>query len=169
MAELVRWDPFQEVTSLRDAMNQLFSESFVPPRSMAGSFQPAIDLYETENEYVVKLAAPTLKPDNFEITMQQNTLTIQGHTQEEQQQEGARYHIREQRFGEFLRTIHFPTQVDADKIEASLADGILTIRVPKSEAAKPRRISVQASNGSTTASQTNGSNVSSASNESSSS
>ncbi|MFL5806807.1 MAG: Hsp20/alpha crystallin family protein [Roseiflexaceae bacterium] len=145
MASLVRWDPLSEMTSLRDAMNQLVAESFVRPAATAGGFQPAVDLYETEQEYVVKLAVPGLKPDNFEITMQQNMLTIQGHTQEEEKQEGARYHMREQRFGEFTRTIQFPTQVDPDKIQASLSNGILTIRVPKAEAAKPRRITVKAS------------------------
>jgi HSP20 family protein len=146
MADLVRWDPFQEMTSLRDAMNQLLAESFVRPSSRAGAFQPPVDLYETENEYVVKLAAPGLKPDNFEITMQQNMLTIQGRTQqEEEKQDDARYHVREQRFGEFLRTMQFPSQVDADKIQASLSNGILTIQVPKAEAAKPRRITVKAS------------------------
>jgi HSP20 family protein len=144
MADLVRWDPFQEMTSLRDAMNQLLAESFVRPSSRAGAFQPPVDLYETENEYVVKLAAPGLKPDNFEITMQQNMLTIQGRTQQEEKQEDARYHVREQRFGEFLRTVQFPSQVDADKIQASLSNGILTIQVPKAEAAKPRRITVKA-------------------------
>jgi HSP20 family protein len=122
MADLVRWDPFQEMTSLRDAMNQLLAESFVRPSSRAGTFQPPVDLYETENEYVVKLAAPGLKPDNFEITMQQNMLTIQGRTQQEEKQEDARYHVREQRFGEFLRTVQFPSQVDADKIQASLSN-----------------------------------------------
>lgn len=74
--------------------------------------------------------------------MQQNMLLIQGHTQAEQQ-EGVRYHLQEQRFGDFTRTIQFPTSVDADKIQASLADGILTIRVPKAEAAKSKRITVK--------------------------
>jgi len=146
MTDLMRWDPFEEMTSLRDAMNQLVAESFVRPYGMAGTFQPAVDLYETENEYVVKVAAPGLKPNNFEITAQQNMLTIHGRTQEEEEkQEGARYHVREQRFGEFSRTIRFPTQVDADKVQASLTNGILTIHVPKAEAAKPKRITVKAS------------------------
>lgn len=148
MTTLVRWDPFEEMTSLRDAMSQLVAESFVRPRTPAGVFQPPLDLYETENEYVMRLAAPGLKPDNFEITAQQNMLTIRGRTEDEQQDEnqqnGLRYHIQEQRFGEFARTIRFPTPVDTDKIRASLADGILNIRVPKAESAKPKRISVQA-------------------------
>ena len=146
MTDLMRWDPFEEMTSLRDAMNQLVAESFVRPHGTAGAFQPAVDLYETENEYVVKVAAPGLKPNNFEITAQQNMLTIHGRTQEEEEkQEGARYHVREQRFGEFSRTIRFPTQVDAEKVQASLTNGILTIHVPKAEAAKPKRIPVKAS------------------------
>jgi HSP20 family protein len=74
--------------------------------------------------------------------MQQNVLTISGHTEQEQQ-EGIRYHVQEQRFGDFTRTIQFPTPVDAEKIQASLADGILTIRVPKAEAARPKRIAVK--------------------------
>ena len=144
MSEVTRWDPFQEMTTLRDAMNQLLTESFVRPRGWAGSSQVPLDLYETENEYVAKLAVPGLKPDNFEITVQLNALTIRGHIQTEQQ-EGMRYHVQEQRFGDFNRSIQFPTAVDADKIQASLADGILTIRVPKAEVAKPKRITVKAS------------------------
>ena len=142
MTELMQRDPFQEMTSLRDAMNQLFAESFVRPYGWTGAGQTPLDLYETEHEYVAKLAVPGLKPDNFEITLQQNILTIRGRTQAEQQ-EGVRYHVREHRFGDFGRTIQFPTPVDAEKIQADLANGILTIRVPKSEAAKPRRISVK--------------------------
>lgn len=144
MSDVVRWNPFDEMTSLRDAMSQLVAESFVRPQGGHAIIQPAVNLYETDGEYVLKVSAPGLNPDNFEITAQQNMLTIQGHTQEEQQEEGARYHVREQRFGEFLRTVRFPTPIDAERIQASLANGILTVRVPKSEAAKPRRISVQA-------------------------
>ena len=143
MTELNRWNPFQEMTTLRDAMSQLLAESVVRPRGWAGDSQVPLNLYETEHDYVATLAVPGLKPDNFEITMQQNVLHIQGHTQPEQQ-EGIRYHVHEQRFGDFTRTIQFPSLVDADKIQASLADGILTIRVPKAEAAKPKRITVKA-------------------------
>jgi HSP20 family protein len=72
-------------------------------------------------------------------------LTIEGHTSEEEQHEGSRYHVREQRYGEFSRSIHFPSQVDAEKIHASLSRGMLTIQVPKVEAAKPRHITVKGS------------------------
>lgn len=151
MTNLVRWDPFEEMTSLRDAMNQLVAESFVRPQGAVSTFQPPLDLFETQDQYVVKLVAPGLKPDNFEITAQQNTLVIHGRTQDEDNQgdnqgnqNGARYHVRELRYGEFSRVIRFPTQVDTEKIQATLANGILTVHVPKAEAAKPKRINVQA-------------------------
>lgn len=143
MTDIMRWDPFQEMTSLRDAMNQLLAESFVRPRNWIRAGGMPLDLYETENEYVVQLAAPGLKSDNFEITAQQDVLTISGRVQQ-QQPEGARFHIQELRFGDFARTLRFPSPVDVDNIQASLADGILTVRVPKSEAARPKRIAIKA-------------------------
>lgn len=144
MADLNRRNPFYEMTTLRDAMNQLLAESVVRPRGWTGASQVPLNLYETEHEYVARLSVPGLKPDNFEITMQQNVLLIRGHIQTEQQ-EGVRYHVLEQHFGEFARTIQFPTPIDTDKIQASLADGILTIRAPKIEAARPRRITIKSS------------------------
>jgi len=142
MTEATRWDPFQEVTTLQSAMNQLLADSFVRPRTGASQAQVPLNLYETEQEYVVELAAPGLTPENFEVTMQHNALLIQGHIQAEQQ-EGVRYHIREQRFGDFSRSIQFPTAVEVAKAQANLANGILTIRIPKSETAKPKRITVK--------------------------
>ncbi|GAB4433893.1 MAG: Hsp20/alpha crystallin family protein [Chloroflexi bacterium OHK40] len=143
MTDLVRWDPFQEMTSLRDAMSQLLAESFVWPGRAPFAGQPAMDLYETDQEFVVKLAVPGLKADSFEITMRENELTIHARTEAEQP-EGARYHLQERRFGEFTRSVCFPSPVHADKVQARLADGILTIRAPKVEAARPRRIAVKA-------------------------
>jgi HSP20 family protein len=142
VAEVTRWDPFQEATTLQSAMNQLLAESVVRPRWGASQAQVPLNLYETEHEYVVELAAPGLKAENFEVTMQHNALLIQGRIQAEQR-EGIRYHILEQRFGDFSRSIQFPTAVEVEKAQASLADGVLTVRIPKSEAAKPKRIAVK--------------------------
>jgi HSP20 family protein len=142
VADATRWDPFQEMTTLQSAMNQLLSESVVRPRWGGSQAQVPLNLYETEHEYVVELAAPGLKPENFDVTMQHNALLINGRIQAEQQ-EGVRYHILEQRFGDFSRSIQFPSAVDVDKAQANLANGVLTIRIPKSEAAKPKRIAVK--------------------------
>ena len=142
MAELTRWDPFLEMTTLQSAMNQLLADSFVRPRSGTSQAQVPLNLYETEHEYVVELGVPGLKPENFEVTMQHNALLIQGRI-EAQHQEGVRYHILEQPSGNFSRSVQFPTAVDVGKAQANLINGILTVRIPKSEAAKPKRITVK--------------------------
>jgi HSP20 family protein len=145
MTEMTRQNPFDELMSLREAMNQLLTDSVVRPRGgLIQGGQTPLDLYETEQEYVAKLALPGLKPDDFEITLQDNVLRVRGQTSSEEQTEQARYHVREHRFGSFDRVIQFPSAVNGDQVEANLAEGILTIRVPKSEAAKPKRIHVSA-------------------------
>jgi HSP20 family protein len=142
MTELNRWSPFQEMTTLQSAMNQLLADSFVRPRLGAGQAQVPLNLYETEHDYVVEMGVPGLKPENFEVTMQHNALLIHGRFEAEQQ-EGIRYHILEQPSGEFSRSIQFPSAVDVGKAQANLTNGVLSIRIPKSEAAKPKRITVK--------------------------
>ncbi|NJL05395.1 MAG: Hsp20/alpha crystallin family protein [Chloroflexaceae bacterium] len=142
MAEMVRTNPFEDFMTLREAMNQMLLDSVVRNRTQGAPEAAALDLYETEQAYVAKLAVPGLKPANFEITLHDNTLRVRGQTAEQQLEEKAHYHIREHRFGAFERVVRFGSTVDGDNVEASLAEGILTIRVPKSEAAKPKRITV---------------------------
>ena len=152
MASLTRWNPFAEMVTLQEAMNQLLSDSVVRPQTWATA-QPATDVYETEQEFVVRLMVPGFRPEDIEITMQENMLTVRGRRQDveerqaEEREQGARYLIQEQRFVEFSRSIQFPSQVDAENIRANLSNGILTIHVPKAQAALPRRISVEASDG----------------------
>lgn len=137
MAEMVRTNPFEEFMTLREAMNQMLLDSVVRNRTLGTPESAALDLYETEQAYVAKLAAPGLKPDNFEITLQDNTLRVRGQTEQQQVEEKAHYHIREHRFGAFERVIRFGSAVDSDNVEASLAEGILTIRVPSRRRLSP--------------------------------
>lgn len=152
MNAFVRFNPEQEAMSLRDAMNELFAESFVRPHQFVRGRgmgqrrgQVPMDLYETETEYVVSLAVPGLTSDNFEITLEQDVLAICGRVEQKQPTEEVRYHVREQNLCDFNRSVRFPTPVDAEKIQASLNEGILTIHVPKAESARVRRIDVKAS------------------------
>lgn len=145
MNMIVRTHPLAEMLSLRDAMNQLVAESVVRPRALARPAQTPLDLYETETEYVAQLAVPGLKPEDFEITLQDGVLRIHGETRAEEQREQGRYHVREQRAGAFDRAIRFHSAVNGEGVAASLAEGILTIRVPKAEEAKPKRITVNVS------------------------
>jgi HSP20 family protein len=144
MATITRWDPFQDMLSLREAMNQLMEESFVRPsanRSGAG-YVPALDLSETAEGYLVEAAVPGLKPEDVEITVENNVLTIKGETRQDVDDKKRNYHRIERRFGSFQRTIGLPTTVKADAIKASLTNGVLRLEIPKAEEVKPRKISV---------------------------
>jgi HSP20 family protein len=146
MANVTRWDPFQDVLSLREAMNQLVEESFVRPTAGAGrggqGYVPALDLSETEEGYLVEAAVPGLKPEDLEITVENNVLTIKGEIRQEAEEKKRNFHRIERRFGSFHRTIGLPTTVKADAIQASLNNGVLRLEIPKAEEVKPRRISV---------------------------
>jgi HSP20 family protein len=146
---LNRFEPERELLSLREAMNRLFEESFVAPmlfgeqRGAAARTLP-VDLYETEDELILKAATPGVKPDDIDITIQGDTLTIKGEQQEEREQKGARYHYRERRFGSFGRTITLPVAIQPDKVEATFEHGVLTLRMPKAESVRPRQIKIRA-------------------------
>jgi HSP20 family protein len=140
-----RWDPFREAVSLRDAMNALFQESVLRPSSgLAGGGATALplDVSENENEFVVKASLPGIKPEDVQITVHGDTLMIQGETRSEEEKKGERWHLRERRSGSFQRSIALPVPVDSDKAQAQFEHGVLTLTLPKSEAAKPRQIKI---------------------------
>jgi HSP20 family protein len=144
MATITRWDPFQDMLSLREAMNQLMEESFVRPASGRNgqAFVPALDLSETAEGYLVEAAVPGLKPEDLEITVENNVLTIKGETRQEVDDKQRNFHRIERRFGSFQRTVGLPTTVKADAIKAELTNGVLRLEIPKAEEVKPRKISV---------------------------
>jgi len=130
--------------SLREAMNQLMEESFVRPTTAQGAknFVPALDLSETAEGYLVEAALPGLKPEDVEVTVENNVLTIKGETRQEVDDKQRNFHRVERRFGSFQRTIGLPTTVKADQIHASLTNGVLRLEIPKADEVKPRKISV---------------------------
>jgi HSP20 family protein len=144
MANVTRWDPFQDVLSLREAMNQLMEESFVRPTAAQGgqNFIPALDMSETAEGYLVEAALPGVKPEDVEVTVENNVLTIKGETRKETDDKQRNFHRVERRFGTFQRTIGLPTTVKPDQIQASLTNGVLRLEIPKAEEVKPRKISV---------------------------
>jgi HSP20 family protein len=140
-----RWDPFREAVSLRDAVNSLFQESFVRPSNGGGTGGFAtlpLDVSENENEFVVKGSLPGVKPEDVQITVHGDTLTIQGERESAEEKKGERWHLRERRFGSFQRSISLATPLDSDKAQAQFENGVLTLTLPKSESAKPRQIKV---------------------------
>jgi len=140
-----RWEPFREAISLRDAMNTLLQESFVRPGGLSAPYGPAalpLDISETEDAFVVKASLPGVKPEDVQITVQGDTLTIGGESKAEEENKGEHWHVRERRFGSFQRSVALATPVNSDQAQAHYEHGVLTLTLPKSEAAKPRQIKI---------------------------
>lgn len=149
MSNLTRWEPGREMMTLREAMDRLFDDAFTRPFSLirdGGSTwsSPAIDMYQTDNEVVVKAALPGLKPDEVQINVTGDILTIKGEVKHEEEKKDRAWHIREQRWGSFERSVMLPTGVISDKAKADFQDGILTITLPKTEEVRPKTITVKA-------------------------
>lgn len=146
-SEVVRWEPFNEMVSLRDAVNRLFEDSFIRPGAWPLPFEAAAlsiptDVIETKDNVVVKMSAPGVKPEDIDISVVGDTLTIEGETKSEEQFEEGSYIRKERRFGSFQRTFSLPTSVTSDKAKAEFENGVLTLTLPKAEEAKPRSIKV---------------------------
>jgi len=151
MANLVRWNPFEETMRLNQEMDQLFNQWFNLPtlwsrnglESATREFPLALDVMETENDYTVKASIPGLNPDDVEVTLTNNVLTIRGEVKREEELEHRQIHLQERLYGHFVRSLTFPAPVQDDQIQASYENGVLTLHVPKSEQAKPKRITVR--------------------------
>lgn len=144
---LVRWEPMREMLSLREAMDKLFEESFVGPRWASiwpgdGGATLAMDVYETGDALIVSAPVPGLKPEEVEITITGNTLTIKGETKAEQREEQGNYIRQEVHHGAFQRTMELPVEVQADKADAVFENGMLKLTLPKSEQVKPKSIKI---------------------------
>ena len=146
--DLARWDTFREMTSLRDAMDRLFEESFIrpsrfwPDRLERGELP--IDMYQTANDVVVKASLPGVKPEEVDISISGDTLIIKGEHKEEQEVKQEDYFRKERYYGAFNRSLILPVQVKSDKAEAVFDNGILTLTLPKAEETKPKQIKVKA-------------------------
>ena len=145
MSNLTRWEPVREMMTLREAMDRLFDDAFTRPLSLRGvSTMPAIDMYQTEDDVVVKATLPGLKADDVDITVTGETLILRGEFKQENEQKESSHHIREQRYGSFERSILLPTDVKADRARADFENGILTITMPVAEEVKPKSITIKA-------------------------
>ncbi len=144
---IARWEPFREILTLRDAMDRLFEESFVRPRAgwlgAAGLGRLDLDIYETKDDLVVKAAVPGVRPEDVDITVTGDTLTIKGETKEETETKKGNYYRKERRYGQFARSVSLPVAVRSDKAEARFKDGVLTLTLPKAEEAKARVIKIK--------------------------
>ncbi len=148
---VVRWDPVRETLSLRDAMNRLFEDSFVTP---SWFYSPdtnnrlnmlPVNMWETADEILVQAVLPGLKTQDVELQFHDGRLIIDAKLTPPQV-ENATWHYRELAYGQYHREIGLPIPVNTDKIQATLENGFLTLRLPKAEEVKPKKIQIQALN-----------------------
>jgi HSP20 family protein len=144
---IVKWQPFSELVSFRDAMDRLFEDSFVRP-SLATTFGEEIgapvDMYQTDKDVVVKAFLPGVKPEEVDISITGDVLTVKGEHKEEQEVKEKGYFRKELRYGTFGRSLQLPVAVKTDKADAVFENGVLTLTLPKAEEAKPKQARVKA-------------------------
>ena len=138
---IIRWDPFREMTQVQSQFNRLEDQVWGGRQE---SWMPAVDVFDTKDAVVLKAELAGMDPDDIEIEVEDNVLTITGERKFEERVDDARYYRVERRFGSFQRSLALPQGVKPEEIQAAYEDGILEVRVPKAAAEQPRRIEVRA-------------------------
>jgi len=144
MAMMTRYEPFGNVLSLREAMDRLFEDSFVAPfgRPMQTTSIMPVDVYETDDAFVVNAFMPGLTPDDLDITVQQQVVTIHGEPRADDLN-GLRLLVQERPTGQFTRTFSLPVPVDANRVRAEFRNGVLHLTLPKLETGRPHKIEIK--------------------------
>ena len=151
---LVRWNPARDLAAwpsdlfgMQREINRMFNNMFRGSEDgedyALTSWTPAVDIAEQDNEYTVKVELPGVNKDDVKITVESNMLTVRGEKKQEKETKKENYHRVERSYGSFQRSFTLPTAIVSDKIDAAYKDGILTVRVPKAEEAKPKQIEVK--------------------------
>ena len=143
--ELSTWPSFGRLTDLRDDLDRLFGSPLAEcarGSNLLSGWTPALDLYEDKDNLFVKVELPGMKREEIDVSLHEGSLSISGERKSEQKHQDADVYRAERFFGRFQRTVALPTAVAADKVKAQYKDGILTITLPKTDEAKPKRIDV---------------------------
>ena len=144
--QLVRWEPFEGLNRLQSQINNLFADSFdrswEKPTSSAGVWYPPVDILESKDSYLVRAELPGMKKEDFNLEVKDGTLTLSGERKSEAPGNGVEYRSVERVTGKFVRSFSLPQTVKHEGIQATYRDGVLEIRVPKAEEAKPRQIPI---------------------------
>ena len=141
MAFLNRWDPFTEIARLQDEM----SRQLIGSERRTGGFVPAVDIFEDKDAIYVKAELPGVKPEEVNVHVENDILTLTGERKLEKSEDREGYHRIERTYGTFTRSFSLPENVDDSKLSAEYKDGVLLVRLPKTEKAKPRAIAVKVS------------------------
>ena len=150
MNALTRWDPFKEMDDLQKRLTSIFGLS--PQRVANGKedmtvaqWLPLVDITEDDKEYLIKAELPEVKKDEVKVTVENGVLTISGERRFEKEEKDKKYHRIERAYGSFTRSFSVPDDADDAKVGAEIKDGVLTVRLAKSEKARPKSIEVKVS------------------------
>lgn len=138
------FSPWQEMERLQREMNRLFADAFSLAGSRTAPDYPAMNVWTNETGAVITAELPGLGPEDIDISVNGNTLTLSGNRQPDELQEGEKHHRRERGYGQFSRAIQLPFTVESDQVEATFNKGMLYISLPRTEAEKPKKIAIKA-------------------------
>jgi HSP20 family protein len=146
---IIRWEPFRELVTSQDAFNRLFNETvsrfFDTSELATRTWTPAVDIYETDHDVVLKAELPGIDPKDVEVRVEDGSLYLKGERKFEKEVKEQNYHRVERSYGSFVRSFPLPASVDADKAQAEYKHGVLTLTLPKREEAKPKTIKINVS------------------------
>ena len=140
--DVIKWEPFRELSVMRDQMDRLMGSFFRGDTSQKGLMVPELDVSETDDEILVKADLPGVDEKDLSVSLSGTNLLIKGEKKEEKEEKGKHFHRIERSFGSFQRTIALPVAVDSSRIKAEYNKGVLEIHLPKKPEAKPQQIPV---------------------------
>jgi len=144
---ITRWDPWRDLITLQEKMNKLFEDSLLRSKFgeeglVAGTWNPSVDIYETENSVVLSAEIPGVNEKDIEVKLENNQLSIKGERKFEKETKEENYHRIERSYGSFYRSFTLPNTIDQDKITAEYKNGILKVTMQKKEEIKPKSIKI---------------------------
>jgi HSP20 family protein len=150
---IVRWDPFRELEQMSDRLNRAFGRSAMPTAPAAAGTEglfsfdwaPSVDIAETAEAFEIKAELPDVKKEDVKVSVEDGELRISGERKREKEEKGKKFHRVERSYGSFMRSFTLPPNVDEARLAAEYKDGVLNVRLPKTEQAKPKAISVKVS------------------------
>ena len=145
--ELVRWNPMHDMFSLRNRINRMFNDSFMPTSHgddslSLSNWKPAVDIYDNDESIVVQAEMPGVDKKDIDISVKDGILTLTGERSVDKEEKEKNVYVVERAHGRFLRSFALPGEVDPEAIKAEYKDGVLKVEIPKSEKSKPKRITV---------------------------
>lgn len=151
MSMLVRWNPFREMDEIQRRMSSLMEGNLLRPGNLTTGeenitvpeWAPLVDVIEDEKEYLIKVELPEVHKEDVKVTVENGTLTISGERKTETQEKNRKFHRLERSYGRFERTFSIPDDAESDGVKAEFKDGVLRVRLAKSEKARPKQIEVK--------------------------